>query len=293
MTTKQLNGKQRAEQVIKRLTYATQQLAAQYNIVPKLVVITVGDDSASQVYVRQKQLKAEKIGYHFDWITLPQDTTQTQLLEIIERLNKEDAVNGIIVQLPLPQHLDEKDIIEAIDFNKDVDGFHPLNVGRLVGKQESLMPCTPKGILDLLQAYNIPLKGQHVVILGRSLIVGMPLQILLTQHDATVTICHSHTKDVAYFTRQADIVISAVGKPHFVKPEMLASGAVVVDVGINRLENGKIVGDVAYDAVKDQVSWITPVPGGVGPMTVAMLMQQTFMATCQQHQIDSSLFFDE
>ncbi|MBS4461507.1 bifunctional methylenetetrahydrofolate dehydrogenase/methenyltetrahydrofolate cyclohydrolase FolD [Aerococcaceae bacterium zg-B36] len=281
-----LSGLDRSKVLLAQYKQQVAQMKAQFNIVPKLVVITVGEDPASRVYVGQKEKKAKSIGFDFEWLTLPETITQQELLNTINQLNADSSVNGMILQLPLPQHLNERLLLEAIAPHKDVDGFHPINMGKLMANQATLLPCTPKGILDLLKAHQIEMSGKHVVVVGRSLIVGLPLQQLLIHENATVTVCHSRTVDLKAMTKQADIIVSAVGQPALITKEMVKTGAVVIDVGINRQENGKLVGDVQYEEVSEVAAAITPVPGGVGPMTVAMLMQQTLQCACEQHQID-------
>ena len=245
----------------------------------------MGDDAASKVYVGQKQKRALSLGMEFQWITLSTDVPQEHLHQVILSLNEDTSVSGIIVQLPLPEHLDEQLVTEMISPEKDVDGFHPYNIGHIVEGHNELVPCTPKGIMYLLDAYGIDVEGKNVVIVGRSQIVGMPLSILMTHAHATVTVCHTRTKAMRKHLKEADIVVVAAGKPGLVQREDIKEGAVIIDVGINRLDNGKLAGDVDYDSVEDKVSAITPVPGGVGPMTVAMLMQQTIECACRQNNI--------
>ncbi|MBF6978826.1 bifunctional methylenetetrahydrofolate dehydrogenase/methenyltetrahydrofolate cyclohydrolase FolD [Aerococcaceae bacterium zg-BR22] len=288
-----LSGLKRSKVLLAQYKQQVAQMKEQYHVVPKLVVITVGEDAASMVYVGQKEKKARAIGFDFEWLTLPETITQQELLSTIEQLNEDSRVNGMILQLPLPTHLQERLLLETIAPHKDVDGFHPINMGKLMANQATLLPCTPKGIMDLLAAHHIELSGKHVVIVGRSLIVGLPLQQLMTHANATVTICHSRTKDLASLTKQADIIVSAVGQPGLISKAMVKSGAVVIDVGINRQANGKLVGDVQYDEVSEIAGAITPVPGGVGPMTVAMLLQQTLQCTCEQHHINMDALINQ
>lgn len=250
-------------------------------IVPHLAVVIVGENPASKTYVRNKQRACEEVGIRSSVITLPEEVTEQALIQEIEALNMSPEVTGILVQLPLPQQIKTQTIIEAINPAKDVDGFHPLNVGRLNSGLNGIIPCTPMGILTLLQHENIELAGKHVVIIGRSEIVGKPMAQLCLAHDATVTICHSKTKDLNTFTQQADILIVAIGRPQFVTADMVKDGAVVIDVGINRLESGKLVGDVDFEQVEPKTSYITPVPGGVGPMTIASLLSNTLK--CSHH----------
>lgn len=246
-------------------------------ITPGLAVVIVGEDPASQSYVRSKQKSCEKLGMYSVKHALDKGTSEDDLLALIEQLNKDSKIHGILVQLPVPEHIDSMKVIEAIDPKKDVDGFHPINVGKLSIGQEGMKPCTPYGIVKMLEHYNIPLEGKHAVILGRSNIVGKPAAQLLLQKNATVTICHSRTKDLETVLRTADILVVAIGKPFFVKENMVKEGAVVIDVGINRIDSG-LVGDVAFNEVKDKTSFITPVPGGVGPLTIVMLMRNTLTA---------------
>lgn len=249
-------------------------------ITPGLAVVIVGEDPASQSYVRSKEKSCNKLGMYSEKHALAVETSEIELLTLIDQLNKNPKIHGILVQLPVPEHIDSMKVIEAIDPKKDVDGFHPINVGKLSIGQEGMKPCTPYGVIKLLEYYKIPIEGKHAVVLGRSNIVGKPAAQLLLQKNATVTICHSRTKDLKKVLKSADILIVAIGKPHFVKKEMVKEGAVVIDVGINRIERG-LVGDVAFDEVKELTSYITPVPGGVGPMTIVMLMKNTITAAKQ------------
>lgn len=248
---------------------------------PGLAVILVGDNQASHTYVRNKQKSSGEVGMKSELITLPSTVSEQELLSHIEKLNNDDSIHGILVQLPLPEQIDENRIILAIDPAKDVDGFHPVNVGKMMIGQQSFLPCTPYGILQLLDRTNTPIKGKHAVIVGRSNIVGKPMGQLLLQRDATVTYCHSKTKDLASITKQADLLIVAIGRAKLIGDEHVKEGAVVIDVGMNRDENGKLCGDVDFDAVKDIASAITPVPGGVGPMTITMLLQNTLQSAEQ------------
>ena len=245
---------------------------------PGLAVILVGDNQASRVYVTGKEKDCAECGFLSFEYKLPAETTQAELLELIDRLNGDEAVDGILVQLPLPEHLNEDQVLNAIHPEKDVDCFHPFNVGRLVIGDPVFLPCTPAGVMEMLKEYDIPVAGKHCVVLGRSNIVGKPMGMLLTQADGTVTICHSRTEDLASITRQADILVSAIGKIRFVTADMVKEGAVVIDVAMNRDENGKLCGDVDFAAVEPKASYITPVPGGVGPMTRAMLMENILTA---------------
>ena len=245
---------------------------------PCLAVIIVGDDPASRVYVNNKKKKCAAVGIKSREFALPAQTTQRELLELIEQLNQNSLVNGILCQLPLPEHIDEKAVIEAIDPQKDVDCFCDVNVGKLWTGNAVFLPCTPAGVMEMLRQYNIEVSGKSCVIVGRSNIVGKPLAALMLQKNATVTVCHSKTRELASVCRSADILVAAVGRAKFITADMVRDNAVVIDVGINRDENGKLCGDVDFDAVKDKASFITPVPGGCGPMTIAMLVQNTVKA---------------
>ena len=247
-----------------------------YGRVPHLVVILVGEDPASQSYVKGKAKASEVVGIKNTTILKPADISEAELLGIIDQLNADDTVDGILVQLPLPDHISEDKVIAAISKDKDVDGFHPLNVAALWMKQPCTVPCTPEGVIRMLEEANVEIKGKRAVVIGRSQIVGLPVSKLLLDRNATVTICHSRTKDLAAVTREAEILIVAIGRPKFVTKDMVAPGAVVIDVGVNRdPETGKLCGDVDYAAVEPKASVITPVPGGVGPMTITCLMQNT------------------
>ncbi len=290
---KLLKGKPVSEHVYNRLGEQLSFLKSN-NVTPKLTVILVGEDPASQVYVRRKGKACEKLGILSETITLPAETSEETLLARIQELNTDDSNHGILVQLPLPSHIDENRVIRAINPAKDVDCFHPQNVGLLVSGNPYVLPCTPAGIMEMLDYYNIPTSGKHVVVAGRSNIVGKPMANLLVQKNnranATVTVVHSRTQNMAELTKQADILIAAIGKPRFFTAEHISNGTVVVDVGINRIdadtEKGyKLVGDVDLDSVSTLVEKITPVPGGVGPMTIAMLMQNTVLAAAAQENV--------
>ncbi|RMH31423.1 MAG: bifunctional methylenetetrahydrofolate dehydrogenase/methenyltetrahydrofolate cyclohydrolase FolD [Nitrospirae bacterium] len=242
---------------------------------PGLAAILVGDDPASAIYVRNKKMACDKAGLVAHEHRLSANTTQEELLALIQKINADPAIHGILVQLPLPPHIDNRVVLEAIAPHKDVDGFHPYNMGRLVEGDPVFVPCTPKGIMAMLDAIESSIEGAQAVVLGRSTIVGKPMALLLLHRHATVTICHSRTRDLSSVCRQADIVIAAIGKPHFITAEMIKKGAIVIDVGINRLDDGALVGDVDFESVKTQAGWLSPVPGGVGPMTIAMLLQNT------------------
>ncbi len=269
-----INGKEIAAQI--RAELAQQVKEAPFR--PGLAVVLVGEDPASQVYVRNKRKACEEIGYRSDAYILPAETTQEQLLELIEALNAEPTIHGILVQLPLPKHLDEEAVIAAISPDKDVDAFHAQNVGKIMLGNYQFLPCTPAGVMELLKRSGVEICGKNCVVLGRSNIVGKPMAMLLLQANGTVTICHSKTQNLAEICRNADILVVAIGRPEFVRGDMVKEGAVVIDVGINRKEDGKLCGDVCYDEVAPRASLITPVPGGVGPMTIAMLMKNTFTA---------------
>ncbi|HPZ75394.1 MAG TPA: bifunctional methylenetetrahydrofolate dehydrogenase/methenyltetrahydrofolate cyclohydrolase FolD [Thermosynergistes sp.] len=252
-------------------------LLASKGVKPGLAVVLVGDDPASQVYVRQKEKACDEVGFASFMRYLPASTDEKELLDLIDGLNSDPAVHGILVQLPLPKHIDKDRVAEAIRPEKDVDGFHPINVGRLTLGIETMEPCTPKGIVYLLEHYGIDIEGKRAVVVGRSNIVGKPVSLLLLSRNATVTVCHSRTKDLPDVTRQADILVAATGKPKTIGSSMVKGGAVVVDVGITRTQSG-LIGDVDFDAVKEVASYITPVPGGIGPMTIAMLLLNALKA---------------
>lgn len=254
---------------------------------PGLAVVLVGEDPASQVYVGSKRRACEEVGFVSQSYDLPANTSEAELLALIDTLNADTSIDGILVQLPLPAGIDTTQVLERILPDKDVDGFHPYNVGRLAQRIPTLRSCTPKGIITLLDRYNIPLRGKHAVIVGASNIVGRPMTLELLLAGCTTTTCHRFTKDLEQYVRQADVLVVAVGKPHFIPGDWIKEGAVVIDVGINRLETGKLVGDVDYDVASTRASFITPVPGGVGPMTVASLIENTLMACEQFHTQDS------
>lgn len=243
-----------------------------------LAVVIVGDDPASRVYVNNKKKACELCGIQSFEYALPEDASQEQLLELVDTLNSDKNVNGILVQLPLPKHLDEKAVIERISPIKDVDAFHESNVGKIMIGNYAFLPCTPAGCMELIRSTGVEVAGKECVVIGRSNIVGKPMAMLLLHENGTVTVCHSKTRELAEVCRRADILIAAVGRPNFVTADMVKDGAVVIDVGINRLDNGKLCGDVKFDEVSEKAGWITPVPGGVGPMTIAMLMKNTLTA---------------
>ncbi|MCS7029833.1 MAG: bifunctional methylenetetrahydrofolate dehydrogenase/methenyltetrahydrofolate cyclohydrolase FolD [Bacteroidia bacterium] len=276
-----IDGKATAAQILEQLAEYIRALPYK----PGLCVILIGNNPASQAYVNAKIKACNKIGIYSELIVLPENVSESYLLNKIYQLNEDKNIHGILVQLPLPKHISPHKVIEAIDYRKDVDGFHPINMGRLAKGLPALVPCTPKGIQELLKFYNIQTEGKHCVIIGRSNIVGMPMSVMMMQNmpfaNATVTVCHSKTKDIEVYTRQADILIVAVGSPKKITGDMLKEGCVVIDVGINRIENEnryQLVGDVDFESAAQKASYITPVPGGVGPMTIAMLMKNTVEA---------------
>ena len=247
-------------------------------ITPGLAVIIVGNDPASRVYVNNKKKGCEQVGMNSFEYALPEETTTEELLELIEKLNKDASVHGILCQLPVPKHIDEDKVLNAISPDKDVDAFHPVNCGKVMTGDYRFAPCTPAGMVEMLKHYNIDIAGKHCVIIGRSNIVGKPMAMLMLKHNATVSVCHSRTQNLSEITKQADILVAAVGVPNFVTADMVKDGAVVLDVGINRMADGKLCGDVDFDAVCEKTSYITPVPGGVGPMTITMLLKNTLEA---------------
>jgi methylenetetrahydrofolate dehydrogenase (NADP+) / methenyltetrahydrofolate cyclohydrolase len=273
-----IDGKQHARRMREALRIKASELAAKHGAPPKLTVILVGDDAPSRLYVSNKSKACHDVGIESVVITLPASTDLQTLLAVIVRQNQDASVNGILVQLPLPPHLPVQAVLERIAVEKDVDGFHLYNVGSLAVGTAVFPPCTPYGVQKLLEAEGIPIAGQNVVVVGASNIVGKPTAMMLMQRDATVCICHAKTRDLAQFTILADILVVAAGHPNLIVPQMVKTGAVVIDVGINRLPNGKIVGDVDFDGVSKKASYITPVPGGVGPMTVTMLLANTITA---------------
>ncbi len=287
MTAKIISGTEVAKQIREELKVEIAELKEKHNIVPGLVTILVGDNPASQSYVAAKNKTAHAIGINSEQITLDADTPEDELLEIVRKYNADDSCNGILVQLPLPKHINEGLILNAINPDKDVDGFHPVNIGRMVLGEKCFLPCTPHGVLELLSRSGVETSGAEVVIIGRSNIVGKPMANLMMQKresgNATVTICHTRTKDMAAHCRRADIIIAAVGVPKMVTADMVKDGVAIMDVGVNRIgktESGKAIlaGDVDFDAVKEKASVITPVPGGVGPMTITMLMKNTLQS---------------
>lgn len=273
-----IDGKALAVKMQATLAEKTAQLKEETGLTPGLVVILVGEDAASQVYVRNKERSALAAGFKSEVVCVPETISEVELLELIARYNQDKSWHGILVQLPLPAHIDEEKILLAIDPTKDVDGFHPTNMGKLWSGHPVMIPSTPAGIMEMFKEYNIDLEGKSALVIGRSNIVGKPMAQLLLDAHATVTIAHSRTKNLPQLARQADILVVAIGRGHFVTKDFVKPGAVVIDVGMNRDEHGKLIGDVAYDEVADVASYITPVPGGVGPMTITMLMEQTYKA---------------
>lgn len=294
MTAKIIDGKVIAQQIRTELASEVQQLKAR-GIVPGLGVILVGEDPASKSYVTAKEQACHDIGIYSDDNRLPANTSQAELLALVAKMNADPKINGILVQLPLPRHLKESEVLLAIDPDKDVDGFHPVNVGRMVVGEKAFLPCTPHGVLQMMARSGVIIEGAHAVIVGRSNIVGKPLANMLMAKgkmgNATVTVCHTKTKDIGHYTRQADIVIAAAGRPNTVTPDMIRDGAVVIDVGVNRIEDAsrksgfRLVGDVDFEGCKAKASMITPVPGGVGPMTITMLLYNTVESARRAHKL--------
>jgi methylenetetrahydrofolate dehydrogenase (NADP+)/methenyltetrahydrofolate cyclohydrolase len=287
MTAQILDGKSLAQTIKSQLKQKIQKEITTKKRVPGLAVLMVGDNPASAVYVHNKEKACTKVGINSFGSHFPTETSQQELEEVIENLNQDESVDGILVQLPLPSHLDAVGLLHKIAPHKDVDGLHPVNLGKLLRGEKGLRSCTPAGVMEILAEYNIDLKGKKAVVVGRSILVGKPLALMLLEKNATVTIAHSHTKKLASITREADILISAIGKPEFITNEMVKSDAIVIDVGINRIETSprksKLVGDIAFEEVRKKASFITPVPGGVGPMTVAMLLQNTYFSYLSNH----------
>lgn len=273
-----INGKSVSLEIRAQIKKETEEFKSKYNKTPGLAVILVGDDPASSVYVRNKHKGCLDVGINSYEIKLPATTSEDELVEKIKELNSDDKINGILVQLPLPRHISEERVLLEIVPEKDVDAFHPFNVGKLLLGNAKLCSCTPAGIIALLEHYGVEISGKECVVVGRSNIVGKPISQLLLAKNGTVTVCHSKTKNLAEVTRRADILVVAIGKPDFITADMVKSGAVVVDVGINRLPDGKLTGDVDFDSVSGVASMITPVPGGVGPMTITMLLKNTLIA---------------
>lgn len=272
-----IDGKQIAQEVREEIKQEVEQLKQQ-GIEPGLAVVQVGENPASQVYVNSKHKACGEVGIYSEVHRLPAETTQEQLLQMVQRLNQDNKIHGILVQLPLPDHINEKAIIDAIALEKDVDGFGPSNVGNLVIGDDCFNPCTPYGCMVMLDKIGMDLNGKKAVVVGRSNIVGKPISMMLLSRNCTVTICHSRTKDLAAECREADVLVAAVGRPQMITGDMIKPGAVVLDVGINRLPSGKLVGDVDFASASEVAGWITPVPGGVGPMTITMLLKNTLEA---------------
>ncbi len=272
-----IDGKEVSAAVRERISSEVSELKKQ-GITPGLAVIIVGNDPASRVYVNNKKKGCEQTGMNSFEYALPEETTTEEIISLIEKLNNENGVDGILCQLPVPKHIDGEKVLNAISPEKDVDAFHPVNCGKVMTGDYIFSPCTPAGMVEMLKYYNIPISGKHCVIIGRSNIVGKPMAMLMLKNNATVTVCHSKTENLCEITKQADILVAAVGKPKFVTADMVKEGAVVLDVGINRMENGKLCGDVDFENVAGKTSYITPVPGGVGPMTVTMLLNNTLTA---------------
>ncbi|MCT1905085.1 bifunctional methylenetetrahydrofolate dehydrogenase/methenyltetrahydrofolate cyclohydrolase FolD [Oceanobacillus sojae] len=277
MTAEILNGKELSDQLKVEMKQEVEALK-QEGIHPHLTVILVGDNPASKSYVRGKEKACEITGIASELIELPESVSEQELLQVIEKQNNATEVHGILVQLPLPDHIDEQKVIHAISPLKDVDGFHPINIGKLVNGEETFLPCTPFGILTMLESKNIEIEGKRAVIIGRSNIVGKPMGLLLLERNATVTYCHSRTKNLREIASEADILVVAMGREHAVDGSYVKDGAVVIDVGINRMDNGKLTGDVEFESAKEKASYITPVPRGVGPMTITMLLKNTIKA---------------
>lgn len=271
-----IDGKAISLKIKDQLKEQTEKLKSEHGVVPCLAVIIVGDDPASKVYVSNKKKACEYIGFKSLEFVLEESTTQEELLNLIDNLNKDEDVDGILCQLPLPKHIDEDAVLNAIDYDKDVDAFHPTNVGKLMIGNYHMLPCTPAGVMELIDSTGIDLEGKNAIVVGRSNIVGKPLALLLLHKNATVTVCHSKTQNLKDICLGADVLIAAVGRPDFITADMVKEGAVVIDVGINRNAEGKLCGDVDFQSVKEKASFITPVPGGCGPMTIAMLMKNTY-----------------
>lgn len=276
--SKIIDGKRISGEIRAEIAEKTRELKSARGYAPGLAVIIVGENPASQVYVRNKKRACEEVGFYSESYELPESTSQEELEALIERLNDDKKIHGILVQLPLPKHLDETRVLLKIKPQKDVDAFHPYNVGQIMIGSYNFLPCTPAGVMQLIKRSGMEVEGKRCVVLGRSNIVGKPMAMLLLHANGTVTICHSHTKDLARICSEADILVVGIGKPKFLTSDMVKEGAVVIDVGINRLPDGKLCGDVDFEAVAPKASFITPVPGGVGPMTITMLMQNTLTA---------------
>ncbi len=283
MSAKIIDGKAVAADLKQQLKLATTERLAEGKRRPGLAVVLIGANPASQVYVGSKRKSCEEIGFKSEAYDLPETTSEEELLSLIDTLNQDDEIDGILVQLPLPQHISAETVIERIAPHKDVDGFHPYNIGRLAQRNPQLRPCTPKGVITLLRTTGVDLKGLEAVVVGASNIVGRPMALELLLAGCTTTVCHRWTNNLEEQVRRADLLVVAVGKPGFIPGEWIKQGAIVIDVGINRLENGKLTGDVEFETAKEKASWITPVPGGVGPMTVATLLENTLFAAETLH----------
>lgn len=273
-----INGKEISAQIREQIKEETLKMQEENGVTPGLAVIIVGDDPASKVYVANKKKACAEVGFYSEEYALPEETDEHSLLELIDKLNKRPDIDGILVQLPLPKHIDAKKIVDSIRPDKDVDAFHPVNVGRIMIGDYTLAPCTPSGVMELIRSTGVTVEGKNCVVVGRSDIVGKPQAMLLLHENGTVTICHSKTKDLAGITKKADILVVAVGRAGFITGNMIKKGAVVIDVGMNRNEEGKLVGDVDFDSAAEVAGYITPVPGGVGPMTITMLLKNTLRA---------------
>ena len=275
MSAQLIDGKALAQEIRQEIAKDIELLVGQTGVCPGLAVVLVGDDPASAVYVRNKKKACDTAGLYVDDHALPATTTQEELLKLIDQLNNDPKIHGILVQLPLPSQIDSQTVLNTVLPDKDADGFHPYNIGRLVAGDPVFVPCTPKGVMRMIESTGQSVKGKRAVILGRSNIVGKPVAMLLMHQHATVTICHSRTTDLPGMCKEADILVAAIGKAQFLKSDMVKPGAIVIDVGINRLDDGRLVGDVDFEPVKEVAGWLSPVPGGVGPMTIAMLLANT------------------
>jgi len=284
MTAQIISGKELSQQKREEMKKEVEWLKSK-GITPGLAVIIVGNDPASQTYVRGKQRACEEIGIHSVLIEMEESTSEEELLAKIDELNQDDSIHGILVQLPLPKQINEQAVIEKISPDKDVDGFHPVNIGRMMTGQDCFLPCTPHGIIELVKSKQIEIEGKHVVVVGRSNIVGKPVGQLFLKENATVTYCHSKTRNLENYTSQADILVVAAGRKHLISSEHVKEGAAVIDVGIHRLDNGKLTGDVDFESVKEKAAYITPVPGGVGPMTITMLLYNTILAAKKKNSV--------
>lgn len=278
MSASIISGKRISEQIRENIAKEVQ-ILTEKGCRPGLAVVLVGEDPASQVYVRNKEKACHELGFYSEVHRLSPATSQEELLSLVDNLNRQENIHGILVQLPLPKQIHEKSVIDAIAPEKDVDGFHPVNVGNLMIGDDSLLPCTPAGVIELIKRTGVSIEGKHAVVIGRSNIVGKPVSLLLQRENATVTMCHSRTANMAEIARQGDILVVAIGRAQMIDGSYVKPGAIVIDVGMNRLDNGKLAGDVDYESAKEIAGFITPVPGGVGPMTITMLMQNTLLAS--------------